>query len=59
LGSEAREQVLVHLELHMIQERCDVGILPGKIPDESLVACLAGVIALHLAASTLVKSCPE
>jgi DNA-binding transcriptional LysR family regulator len=43
--------------LHMIQEGCDVGILPGKITDESLIARPAGVITLHLAASpALVKA---
>ena len=43
--------------LHMIQEGCDVGILPGRIADESVVAKPAGVISLCLAASPeLVKS---
>ncbi len=43
--------------LQMIQEGCDVGILPGKITDESVIARPAGVIALHLVASpALVKS---
>lgn len=37
--------------LHMIQEGCDVGILPGKITDESVIARPAGSIVLHLAAS--------
>lgn len=46
--------------LHMIQEGCDVGILPGKITDESVVARPAGLISLHLAASSsLVKSRPK
>jgi len=45
--------------LQMIQEGCDVGILPGKITDESVVARPAGVITLHLTASSaLVKSRP-
>jgi DNA-binding transcriptional LysR family regulator len=45
--------------LHMIQEGCDVGILPGKITDESVVARPAGKITLHLAASpSLVESRP-
>lgn len=45
--------------LQMIQEGCDVGILPGKITDESVVARPAGMIALHLTASrSLVKSRP-
>ncbi len=43
--------------LQMIQEGCDVGILPGKITDESVIARPAGVISLHLVASpALVKS---
>jgi len=37
--------------LHMIQEGCDVGIQPGKITDESVIARPAGMIRLHLAAS--------
>lgn len=45
--------------LQMIQEGCDVGILPGKITDESVIARPAGAMTLHLAASTaLVKSRP-
>lgn len=45
--------------LQMIQEGCDVGILPGKIADESVIARPAGTIALHLtAAPGLVKSRP-
>ncbi len=45
--------------LQMIQEGCDVGILPGKITDESVIARPAGAITLHLtASSTLVKSRP-
>ncbi|MEI9898320.1 MAG: LysR family transcriptional regulator [Chthoniobacter sp.] len=36
---------------HMIQEGCDVGILPGRLMDESVVARPAGAIALYLAAS--------
>jgi DNA-binding transcriptional LysR family regulator len=45
--------------LHMIQEGCDVGILPGKITDESVIARPAGAISLDLAASpALVKSRP-
>jgi DNA-binding transcriptional LysR family regulator len=43
--------------LQMIQEGCDVGILPGKITDESVIARPAGMITLHLVASpALVKS---
>jgi DNA-binding transcriptional LysR family regulator len=45
--------------LHMIQEGCDVGILPGKITDESVIARPAGKITLHLAAApSLVQSRP-
>lgn len=45
--------------LHMIQEGCDVGILPGRIDDQSVVARPAGEIVLYLAASSaLVKSRP-
>ncbi len=42
---------LTNRPLHMIQEGCDVGILPGKITDESVIARPAGAISLHLAAS--------
>jgi DNA-binding transcriptional LysR family regulator len=50
---------LTNRPLHMIQEGCDVGILPGKITDESVVARPAGMISLHLAAApSLVKSRP-
>jgi len=43
----------------MIQEGCDVGILPGKITDESVIARPAGKIRLHLiAASSLVRNRP-
>jgi len=45
--------------LRMIQEGCDVGILPGKITDESVIARPAGKITLYLAASpSLVESRP-
>lgn len=37
--------------LHMIQEGCDVGVLPGRITDESVIARPAGSISLGLAAS--------
>lgn len=37
--------------LHMIQEGADVGVLPGRITDESVVARRAGAITLHLAAA--------
>ena len=48
---------LANRPLHMIQEGCDVGILPGRITDESVVARPAGAIAFHLAASPgLVRS---
>ncbi len=44
---------LTNRPLHMIQEGCDVGILPGKITDESVIARPAGTVALQLAASPL------
>lgn len=51
------ELALSNRPLHMIQEGCDVGILPGKITDESVIARPAGKIILHLAASpSLVQS---
>jgi DNA-binding transcriptional LysR family regulator len=51
---------LTNRPLYMIQEGCDVGILPGKITDESVIARPAGLITLHLAASPdLVKSRPS
>jgi len=50
---------LANRPLHMIQEGCDVGILPGKITDESVIARPAGMITLHLAASpALIKKHP-
>jgi DNA-binding transcriptional LysR family regulator len=50
---------LTNRPLHMIQEGCDVGILPGTITDESVIARPAGTIALQLAAAPLlVKSRP-
>ncbi|MBS0633539.1 MAG: LysR family transcriptional regulator [Verrucomicrobia bacterium] len=50
---------LANRPLHMIQEGCDVGILPGKITDESVIARPAGSIVLHLAAApSLVQSRP-
>jgi DNA-binding transcriptional LysR family regulator len=53
------ELALTNRPLYMIQEGCDVGILPGKITDESVVARPAGKITVHLAASpSLVKSRP-
>ncbi len=53
------ELALTNRPLHMIQEGCDVGILPGKITDESVIALPAGKITLHLAASpALVESRP-
>lgn len=42
---------LTNRPLHVIQEGCDVGIVPGKITDESVIARPAGMIALHLAAA--------
>lgn len=53
------ELALINRPLHMIQEGCDVGILPGKITDESVIARPAGKITLCLAASSsLVESRP-
>jgi DNA-binding transcriptional LysR family regulator len=53
------ELSLTNRPLHMIQEGCDVGILPGKISDESVIARPAGKITLHLAAApSLVQSRP-
>jgi DNA-binding transcriptional LysR family regulator len=53
------ELSLTNRPLHMIQEGCDVGIVPGKLTDESVVARPAGMIRLHLAASpALVGSRP-
>ena len=43
--------------LQMIEEGCDVGVLPGKITDESVIARPAGMITLHLtSAPALVRS---
>lgn len=51
------ELVQTNRPLHMIQEGCDAGILPGKITDESVVARPAGKITLCLAAApSLVKT---
>jgi DNA-binding transcriptional LysR family regulator len=45
--------------LHLIQEGCDVAILPGKITDESVIARPAGKVTLELAGSpSLVKERP-
>jgi len=45
--------------LHMIGEGCDVGVVPGRIFDENVIARPAGKIVLYLAASpALVKSRP-
>jgi DNA-binding transcriptional LysR family regulator len=45
--------------LRMIQEGCDVAMLPGKITDESVIARPAGKMALQVAASpSLVKERP-
>lgn len=50
---------LTNRPLHMIQEGCDVGILPGKITDESVIARRAGSVALCLAsAPALINSRP-
>jgi len=42
---------LTNRPLHLIQEGCDVGILPGKITDENVIARPAGMITLSLAAA--------
>jgi len=53
------ELSLTNRPLHMIQEGCDVGILPGKITDESVIARPAGKMTLYLAAApSLVQSRP-
>ncbi|MEZ0257543.1 MAG: LysR family transcriptional regulator [Chthoniobacter sp.] len=53
------ELALTNRPLHMLREGCDIGILPGKITDESVVARPAGMIVLHLAAApSLVKKRP-
>jgi DNA-binding transcriptional LysR family regulator len=53
------ELSLSNRPLHMIQEGCDVGILPGKITDESVIARPAGKMTLYLAAApSLVQSRP-
>jgi DNA-binding transcriptional LysR family regulator len=53
------ELALTNRPLHMLREGCDIGILPGKITDESVVARPAGKIVLHaVAAPSLVKKYP-
>ena len=53
------ELALTNRPLHMLREGCDIGILPGKITDESVIARPAGNIVLHLAAApSLVKKHP-
>jgi DNA-binding transcriptional LysR family regulator len=50
------ELALTNRPMHMLREGCDIGILPGKITDESVVARPAGAIVLRLAAApSLVK----
>jgi len=50
---------LTNRPLHMLREGCDIGILPGKITDESVIARPAGRATLHLAASPgLIKRHP-
>ena len=54
------ELALTNRPLHLIQEGCDVGILPGRITDESVVARPAGSIRLQLAAApSLIKRQPR
>jgi DNA-binding transcriptional LysR family regulator len=45
------ELALSNRPLHIVQEGCDVGIVSGRITDESVVARPAGKITLQLAAS--------
>lgn len=53
------ELALTNRPLHMMREGCDIGILPGKITDESVIARPAGMVVLHLAAApSLVKRYP-
>lgn len=53
------ELALTNRPLHMLREGCDIGILPGKITDESVVARPAGTIVLPLAAApSLIKKFP-
>ncbi|EDY16803.1 transcriptional regulator, LysR family [Chthoniobacter flavus Ellin428] len=53
------ELALTNRPLHMLREGCDIGILPGKITDESVVARPAGMIGFHLvAAPSLIKKHP-
>jgi DNA-binding transcriptional LysR family regulator len=53
------ELALTNRPLHMLREGCDIGILPGKITDESVIARPAGTIVLHLAAApSLVRKHP-
>ena len=50
---------LTNRPLQMIQEGCDVGVVPGKITDESVIARPAGLINLELvAAPSLVTGRP-
>src|SRR5258707_14624294 len=52
------ELALTNRPLHMIQEGCDVGILPSKITDESVIARPAGKISLCLAAAPSLGESP-
>ncbi len=53
------ELAFTNRPLHMIDEGCDVGVVPGKIFDENVVARPAGKIVLYLVASpALVQSRP-
>lgn len=50
---------LTNRPLHMIQEGADVGVLPGKVTDESVIARRVGAFSLVLAAApALVKRQP-
>ncbi|HWL51647.1 MAG TPA: LysR family transcriptional regulator [Chthoniobacteraceae bacterium] len=51
---------LTNRPLHMIREGADVGVVPGRITDESVIARRVGAIVLHLAAApALVKKHPR
>lgn len=47
---------LTNRPMQMIEEGCDVGVVPGKITDDSVIARPAGSIALDLVASPSLAS---
>lgn len=54
------ELALTNRPLRMIEEDCDVGILPGTVTDESVIARPAGKITLILAAApSLIEKQPS